>query len=204
MKRILLHICCAPCAIFPLELLQKEGYEAKGFFFNPNIHPLSEYERRLKTLEIYAKNTKLEFERGLYEPKIFFRAIYQKEEAPLRCHICWRLRLKITAINAKEQGCEYFTTTLLGSPYQDTKILETIGEEEAKDSGVKFLKANFKSGFRPAHNQAKQRGLYCQKYCGCIYSEIERYHKKSKIPAWPAGRQNPKSKTDSVSLSAGR
>lgn len=178
MKRVLLHICCAPCAVFPLEFLTKEGLALKGLFFNPNIHPFAEYQRRRLALESFAKEANLEFGTAVYEPKIFFQAVDKKEEAPLRCHICWRLRLRETARRAKEQGFEFFTTTLLGSPYQDTLALEAIGDQEGKEAGVNFLKANFKAGFREAHQRCKEKGLYCQNYCGCIYSEIERFRAK--------------------------
>ncbi len=178
MKKILLHICCAPCAIFPANLLRQQGFQVKGLFFNPNIHPLSEYNRRLQAVYDYAKSVSLEFENNLYDPKVFFHAIYQKEDAPVRCHICWQLRLKQTALKAKENSFEYFSSTLLGSPYQDTSILEQIGRQLTEETGVEFLALDFKSGFRQAHQEAKKAGMYCQKYCGCIYSELERFKTK--------------------------
>ncbi len=178
MKKILLHICCAPCVIFPLQILRKEGFWIKGLFFNPNIYPLREYERRLEALKIHTKDTKLEFSSGVYEPEMFLRLIKESPKAPSRCNLCWRLRLRVTAEKAKEEGCEYFTSTLLVSPYQDTSVLEKIAEEEAQNLSLKFFRYDFKSGFSQAHREAKESGLYCQKYCGCIYSLQERNQKK--------------------------
>ena len=180
MKSIILHICCAPCAIFPVQYLRKQGFKVKGLFFNPNIHPFLEYKMRLEALKILSKDAEIEFEQAEYEPKIFFNEIHGQDEPPGRCSICWRMRLRETAKRASALGFEYFTTTLLVSPYQDTSTLEKIGEEEAKSAGIKFFTADFKSGFRQAHETAKKCGIYCQKYCGCLYSEIERSRKHKK------------------------
>jgi predicted adenine nucleotide alpha hydrolase (AANH) superfamily ATPase len=179
MKNVLLHICCAPCAVSPFELLDKDGFLVKGFFFNPNIQPAEEYQKRKSALELYAAGAHLEFESTSYEPQIFLEAVSINKETPLRCHICWRLRLKETARKAQKEGFAFFTTTLLGSPYQDTKVLEAIGKEEAKAVGVEFLIRDFKAGFRQAHSRCEQDGIYCQNYCGCIYSAAERAKAKS-------------------------
>ncbi|MEW6008585.1 MAG: epoxyqueuosine reductase QueH [Candidatus Omnitrophota bacterium] len=179
MKKILLHICCAPCAIFPINLLKERGFKVQGFFFNPNIHPLREYNRRLEAVLSFAKTSSLEIDCSPYEPKLFFQVTNQKEEAPVRCYACWQLRLKQVALKAKENKFEYFTSTLLGSPYQDTTKLEEIGRQLAEETEVEFFIADFKSGFRQAHNEARDLGIYCQKYCGCIYSEIERSKTKN-------------------------
>lgn len=174
--KILLHTCCAPCLIYPLEILKLKGFQVSGLFYNPNIHPLSEYNNR--------KNAVIQLKSGIdivfseYLPQEFFRCINLLEVSPGRCSICWRMRLKKTAHMAREMGYKYFTTTLLVSPYQDHDILKRIGNEEALAEGVEFYYADFRSGFRKAHDQAKAAGIYCQKYCGCIYSEIERAGKK--------------------------
>ncbi|MFH1201834.1 MAG: epoxyqueuosine reductase QueH [Candidatus Omnitrophota bacterium] len=210
--KILLHICCAPCLIHPLEVLRKKGFSVTGLFFNPNIHPLAEFHKRYEACKIFTKDSQLECLEAPYDPRVFFRAINpvrdlpnlavnvdgniqsqpislslplnssldssnrvnEKEETPGRCLLCWRLRLKKTAKIAKDKGFGYFTTTLLGSPYQDTKAIERIGQVEADAFGLVFLVDDFKTGFRAAHRKAKESGMYCQRYCGCIYSEIER------------------------------
>ena len=173
---VLLHTCCAPCLIYPLEKLKQEGFEVAGFFYNPNIHPLAEYTRRKEALTVLAPGLEIIYPE--YSPREFFNAVNLKEELPGRCAICWKSRLKKTAQTAKENGFEYFTTTLLVSPYQDQELLKKIGNDVSAEEGVKFYYADFRPGFRKAHDEAKAKGVYCQRYCGCIYSEMERSKKK--------------------------
>ena len=113
--KLLLHTCCAPCLFYPLEKLSLEGFEVTGFFYNPNIHPFAEYSRRKEALAVLASGIEIIY--AEYLPSEFFRAVNLKETAPERCGICWRMRLKKTAQAAKESGFQYFTTTLLVSPY---------------------------------------------------------------------------------------
>jgi len=174
----LLHICCAPCLIYPLEQLRKEGFLVSGFFYNPNIHPFSEYKKRKETLEKFSQEVNLCVDYPEYRPQDFFQAVNFKEELPQRCATCWRLRLEKTAQAAKKCGFKYFSTTLLVSPYQDQEWLKKIGSEIAQELEIEFYYKDFRLGFKKAHQEAKLKGLYCQKYCGCIYSEIERYNKK--------------------------
>ena len=178
--KILLHTCCAPCVIYPLESLRAKGYNVAGFFYNPNVHPFADYTNRKNAVEGYAAELAFEVTYPEYLPQEFFHAINQKEEKPGRCETCWELRLRKTAQAAKEKGFDAFTTTLLVSPYQDQEALKRIGEAIAKETGVTFYYEDFRPGFRKAHDQAKAKGIYCQKYCGCIYSEIERYQKPKK------------------------
>ncbi len=176
--KLLLHTCCAPCLIYPLEKLKNKGFEIAGFFYNPNIHPFSEYKRRVGAVEDFSRTGACEIIYPEYHPQDFFQAVNSQETSPTRCSICWALRLKETARAAKEKGYGYFSTTLLASPYQDQELLKKIGSDIAEKEGVDFYYEDFRSGFRKAHNEAKAKGIYCQKYCGCIYSEIERYSKK--------------------------
>jgi hypothetical protein len=178
--KLLLHICCAPCLIYPLERLKAQGFEVTGFFYNPNIHPFGEYKNRRQAVEDYAKDSGIEVIYPDYQPQEFFRAVNLKETAPLRCLICWRLRLKKTAQAAKEKGFNYFSTTLLVSPYQDQEPLKEIGSEIAIEEGIVFYYEDFRPGFRMAHDKAHAAGIYCQKYCGCIYGEIEQCRKSAK------------------------
>ena len=178
--KLLLHTCCAPCLIYPLEHSAKEGYQVTILFYNPNIHPLSEYKNRRKAVEEYGKSLNLDIIYLDYEPKEFFRAVNQKEDRGQRCSICWALRLKKTAKMAKEKGFDSFSTTLLVSPYQNQEALKKIGKDISREEGIGFYYADFRPGFKKAHDLAKSQGIYCQKYCGCIYSEIERYKKTNR------------------------
>ena len=173
--KILLHTCCAPCLIYPLEQLKAKGFEVEGLFYNPNIHPFAEYKSRKQAITNLGEDIKVNF--ADYDPAEFFQAINGKEYGGGRCAICWKLRLKKTAQEAKEKGFTHFTTTLLVSPYQDQELLKRSGNEAGSETGVEFYYEDFRPGFRKAHNQAKLKGVYCQKYCGCIYSEMERCKK---------------------------
>ena len=173
-KRVLLHICCAPCATYTVKRLRALGAEVMGHWFNPNIHPYSEHERRRKTLVRYAKEIDLPviWEEG-YEMPEFFRAVVGHETFRERCAICYRLRLERTAQRAAEEGFDFFTTTLLISPYQDQDSIREIGKARAKKYGVAFYFENFRRGFAEHYELARAHDLYMQDYCGCIYSEWE-------------------------------
>ncbi len=175
--RLLLHTCCAPCLIYPLERLKDKGFEVTCFFYNPNIHSFSEYNKRKEALADFSKWNAIDTIYLDYVPSDFFRAINLKEHKPERCAICWRLRLTKTAEFAKEKGFDYFSTTLLVSPYQDHELLKKIGDEIAKERNIIFYYEDFRPGFKKAQETAKQKGMYLQKYCGCIYSETERHIK---------------------------
>lgn len=173
---ILLHTCCAPCLIYPLELLRSEGFKVTGFYYNPNIHPISEYNERERGIILL--NPGIEVIYPEYLPEEFFQAVNLNEATPARCAICWRQRLAKTAAVAKEKGFKYFSTTLLVSPYQDHELLKKIGSDIAKEAGVEFYYNDFRPGFRKARDEARAKGIYIQKYCGCVYSEIERPKRK--------------------------
>ena len=168
--KLLLHICCAPCLIYPLERLRAENFEVIGFFYNPNIHPFSEYNNRRKAVEDFSRAIKLEVIYPEYNPAQYFQVVNFKEDDSSRCPICWELRLRQTALAAKEKGWGYFSTTLLASPYQDQGLLQGIAEHIEEEENVNFYYEDFRPGFRQAHQEAKARGIYCQKYCGCLYS----------------------------------
>jgi len=178
--KILLHICCGPCLIYPLKRLNAQGLKAKGFFYNPNIHPVSEYDRRKEAVSALSSSLQIEVESPEYNPSEFSQAIGDDLIAPQRCMHCWKLRLDKTAVYAKENGFDVFTSTLLVSPYQSQESLKQLGSEAAKQAGVDFYYEDFRPGFRQAHEEAKKQGVYCQRYCGCSYSEIERNTKVKK------------------------
>ena len=172
--KLLLHSCCAQCLIYPLERLKEKNIEVTGLFYNPNIHPLSEYNNRRKAIKDFSQTLNLEIIYPEYVPSEFFWETHLKESTPERCSICWQLRLRKTAQEAKEKEFDYFSTTLLVSPYQNQELLKKIGEDIAKEQEIEFYYEDFRSGFKKAHDEAKAQGIYCQRYCGCIYSEVER------------------------------
>ncbi len=174
---ILLHICCAPCAIYAVEGLREEGHTVAGFFYNPNIHPYAEYELRMGALKDYAKAENLAVLYGDYEIEKYFQNVVYDEGIRERCPVCWWMRLEKTVERAREFGFDAFTTTLLGSPYQEHAVIKSLGEDIAGRTGIKFYYKDFRTGFKAAHAKARGQGLYCQKYCGCLFSEKERAEK---------------------------
>jgi len=176
--KLLLHACCAPCLIYPLERLKEKGFKVSGFFYNPNIHPFSEYKNRRQAVESFFKDLEVIYPE--YSPQEFFQAVNLNENNPQRCAICWALRLRKTAKTAQDKGFDYFSTTLLASPYQDQQSLKKIGSDISQGLGIDFYYEDFRPGFKKAHNEAKEKGVYCQKYCGCIYSEMQSCRKSAK------------------------
>jgi len=179
-QNILLHSCCAPCAIWPQNSLKSKGFGVTGFFYNPNIHPKEEYERRKAAVEKFSQIGNLKMIYPEYDPQEYYQAIGNQKEKKQRCFACWSLRLGKTALFAKENGFTHFTTTLLVSPYQNQNRLRRIGEDISADSGVSFYYEDFRPGYTISHEQAKVHGLYCQRYCGCKFSLAEREIKKRK------------------------
>jgi hypothetical protein len=165
--------------IFPYEYLQSQGFDVINYFYNPNIHPYSEYKLRLDALKEYTKknNLNLTIEKD-YKIEDYFRSIKEETSEPQRCNFCWRMRLKKTAEKAKEFNIENFTTTLLVSPYQDQMAIKDIGEEIGRKNKLNFYYYDFSKGFKDAHDKARALGMYMQKYCGCLYSERARYLKQ--------------------------
>jgi predicted adenine nucleotide alpha hydrolase (AANH) superfamily ATPase len=174
-RRILLHVCCAPCATFTVKCLRELAFEAvTGCWYNPNVHPFDEHERRRETLAEYAQAIELSiiWEPG-YDIVPFMRAIHKHEHFRERCKICYRLRLGRVAQVAAREGFDAFTTTLLISPYQDQDALRRIGDEVAEIHGVEFYFENFRRGWAEHGRMARAHNLYRQRYCGCVYSEWE-------------------------------
>lgn len=169
--RVLLHTCCAPCATFVVKSLKEDGFEPVLFFYNPNIHPLSEYLLREEAVRVYAEREHLEVIYCGYELRKFLREVIFREDN--RCPICYHLRLSRTVQYAKENDFSYFTTTLLLSPYQKLEVIRQIGEQLQAETGVSFLYKDFRPGYYESIRISKELGLYRQKYCGCIFSEEE-------------------------------
>ena len=176
---ILLHICCAPCAFYPVEQLKKERHKFAGFFYNPNIHLYSEYLKRKCEVEKYFKEESCNVICPDYEVEKYFQYITDNEGLKNRCPVCWWLRLEKAAKFAIENGFEAFTTTLLGSPYQDHEVIKTICEDVASKTGLKFYYNDFRVGFKNGREKARIKGYYIQNYCGCIFSEKEKIEKKN-------------------------
>jgi predicted adenine nucleotide alpha hydrolase (AANH) superfamily ATPase len=184
MANLLLHTCCAPCATGCLEHWRQEGLEITLFWYNPNIHPLAEHQHRLQTLQEYAQRMNLPlvaFEG--YDVVDYFRAVVGHERE--RCGYCFRLRLSTTAAIAKLKGFDAFTTTLLISPYQDQQLLKGVGEDVAQKQGVRFAFEDLRPCYHESRRVSKELDLYRQKYCGCIYSEWERFSKTKRPGSYP-------------------
>ena len=176
MASILLHACCGPCSTYVVKSLRDRGFKVTAYWYNPNIHPFTEHQRRLEAMQTFARETNLPLiiAEG-YDMLKYFQAIVGHESS--RCPDCYLLRLAKTAEVAHERGFDGFTTTLLISPYQDHNLLRELGEKAAKEHKVNFYYEDFRPGFRESHRISKELGLYHQKYCGCVYSEWERYGK---------------------------
>ena len=182
--KLLLHSCCAPCSVQCVGALGEEGIMPDLFWYNPNIHPYTEYRSRLNSLKDFAEEKKLAlFAEDEYGLRSFVKDVVQFEKntegghssPQSRCAYCYRLRLEKATAFAAENDYDAFSTTLLISPYQNHELLRQLGEELALARGITFLYRDFRPRFREGQNQSRAAGYYMQKYCGCIFSEEERY-----------------------------
>jgi len=213
---LLIHVCCAECLLGPLEELRP--YPTRGptagpdggrgftaYFYNPNIHPLLEFRRRLKAVKLLAHNLKLDLlcdqEYGLRDflervdwrgqtspssaqPPACPQTVGTNQAEPNRCRGCYELRLARTAETAAARGFAAFTTTLLASRRQNHDLVRQVGEEAARRYGVPFAYFDWRPLAEAGHLEAKRRSLYRQQYCGCIFSEFDRY-RDSRLHLWP-------------------
>lgn len=179
LRPLLLHICCGPCTIMPVRVLREDGFEPVGWFTNPNIQPLSEYLHRREVAEDCAKRLGI---------KIYFydkwelaewldrqMALGQSKE---RCERCCGERIEATAKAALQLGYSAFSTTLLYSRYQPHEFIRKKGIALAISLGLDFIYRDFRVYWHDGINISKEWGIYRQPYCGCIFSEAERYSKK--------------------------
>jgi hypothetical protein len=172
--KVLLHMCCAPCALYPLRVLEDEGFTVFGFFFNPNIHPYQEYRRRLEAVRQLADHTGMKvIYRDEYDVVSFLREVVFRESH--RCHYCYHLRLDAAARLARKSRMQGFTSTLLYSKRQNHELARQMGEEAARRHGVALVYRDFRAGWQEGIKESQELGLYRQQYCGCIYSEQERF-----------------------------
>lgn len=170
----LMHICCAPCGNRPIEVLRQEGMGVTGFWFNPNIHPYTEYQARKRTLEEYSKEIGMKLIiGGTYDLRSFIPQVAQNIDG--RCGYCYQVRMEETAKYAAEHGFDSFTTSLLISPYQNHEAIAAIARAMGERYGVEFLYRDFRPLFKDGQDFAREHGMYMQKYCGCIFSEEDRY-----------------------------
>ncbi len=175
---ILLHICCANCAIYPVDVLRQSGHTVTGYFFNHNIHPYLEFQQRLNTVKDYAEAIELEvIYNETYALEDFLAEVAPQPTA--RCTYCYQSRLQEAAEYAAEHGFDAFSSSLLYSRYQNHAMIRDLGLELARHYGVQFYYNDFRTGWQEGIRLSKSMGLYRQQYCGCIYSEKERYHPRS-------------------------
>ena len=175
--KLLLHTCCAPCSVCCIDSLRAEGIEPTLFWYNPNIHPYQEYKARRDTLRNYAASIGAELlVREEYGLRPFVRAV--AGDIQRRCAYCYARRLEETVQYAELHGFDAVSTTLLISPYQDHEAIVQTGERLAGGYGLEFLYRDFRPGFRQGQARARELGLYMQKYCGCVFSEEDRYAKQ--------------------------
>lgn len=180
-KKLLLHICCAPCATGVIQKLKSDGgFDITGYYYNPNIHPTVENEARKDSVRALSRDEKINV---MYEDLVMVD--YWKDnlacEKSRRCQFCYALRINHIAEKAKEMGFDAFSTTLLISPWQDHETVRRISEAAAEKNRVEFIYQDFRPFYRQGKNEAYRRGYYLQKYCGCIFSYQESDHKKKPV-----------------------
>lgn len=177
--KLLLHICCAPCIAAPLGELRRAGAQVTGFFHNPNIHPLMEFRKRLRAVEVFHEQEKFDLvgrpEYGLHE---FLKRIGPAAFDPhdrSRCAVCYRMRIDAAAALARREKFDAFTSSMLFSRQQNHELIRSIGQEAADREGVEFFYTDLRHLADQSMEIARKRSLYRQQYCGCIFSEYDRY-----------------------------
>ena len=177
--RLLLHVCCAPCSVSCIRQLREEGVEPTAFWYNPNIHPFQEYRARRDTMRQYAADIGLTYvETDFYGLRQFTAAV--AADSDHRCGYCYLCRMEETARYAADHGFTHFSTTLLVSPYQNRELICATGAKMGEKYGVEFIPYDFRPGFQEGQAEARERELYMQKYCGCVYSEEDRFSNRRK------------------------
>ena len=170
LRKAILHVCCAPCSTHCIEELRSNYIEPILYFYNPNIHPKKEYEKRLEEVKKYSKKTNCELIIGEYDVESWEEKIEGYEEEPegkMRCEKCFELRLEKVAKQKKD-----FTTSLTVSPYKNSKVIISLAKKIAKENDINFMDFDFKKrdGYKKSMELSKNNDIYRQKYCGCKYS----------------------------------
>ena len=176
--KILTHICCGPCGMVFTSGLARDGFATTLLWYNPNIHPLTEYRLRKRGAVDFAENGDFALiadEKENYGLRPFLAAVWDDFEN--KCEICCRMRLEHTARRAAAGGFDAFSTTLLASPYQNHDAISRIGKEIGDAHGIEFFARDYRATYRAGLATARGEGIYMQKYCGCVFSEEERYRK---------------------------
>ncbi len=171
---VLIHCCCAHCTAYTIDYWRRQGYELSALWYNPNIHPYMEHQHRLEAMQSLAK--KLDFPlitADNYDIVEYFNRVTGHESQ--RCRYCFQLRLQKTAETARELGFRSFTSSLLISPHQKHELLLEIGNSLAEKMEIRFLYADLRKHYSDSRHITKPLALYRQQYCGCVYSEWERY-----------------------------
>ncbi len=171
---LLLHICCACCLCAPLNELRKEGFKVTGLFYNPNIHPFLEFRKRVKALRVFQEGDPISV---LYNEDYGLREYLKTVdyEGKDRCGDCYAMRLKFTASYAKEKGFDAFTSTMLFSIYQNHEQLKMLSENISREYGIDFVYRDYRYLSECSRDMARKKMIYRQGYCGCVFSEYERY-----------------------------
>ncbi len=171
--RLALHACCGPCLLEPYDELAREADEIVVVYSNPNIHGLDEYEARRDSLLEYARENDIEVVELEYDPATWVVEVGRYgEDLEQRCRACYELRLRRTAQWAAEHGYDAIATTLTVSPYQDADAISEEGMRAAEDAGIDYLDRDFRDRFRVSAERSRELGMYRQRYCGCVLSEV--------------------------------
>ncbi|MGA2091361.1 MAG: epoxyqueuosine reductase QueH [Endomicrobiales bacterium] len=178
MKQLLLHHCCAPCSPIVVASFM-ERFSVRSFWFNPNIGPHEEYTSRYESLKNFVRSRGLSLSEGPVYPQNQWMA--DVGTVADRCTYCYRLRLTETAREACKKGIDFYSTTLLVSPYQKHDLIRAIGEDVARQFGVGFVYEDFRKQFYKGKDVARKEGSYIQKYCGCLFSREERLKAKTRV-----------------------
>ena len=201
--RLLLHCCCAPCSSATLERVLSL-FDTDIYYYNPNIEPYAEFEKRAGEEQRFVREFRPEGDVNVivaeYDHEAFEKIARGREALPERgerCYLCYELRLRKTALYAREHGYDCFTTSLSISPYKSSRWINEIGMRLEKETGVTFVWSDFKKqdGYRRSIALSKEYGLYRQDWCGCVYSKAERERKKQQADA--AGTEREKALSES-------
>jgi len=178
---LLVDACCGPCALVAERVLRPARGNVRFIFYNPNVHPFTEYRKRLEAFLAYMEAEGFDHEVLPYRPEEWMRAVAFREED--RCEMCYRLRLRRAVGYALDAGYKTLTTTLFASPYQDHALLASLGESLTAGTGVDFLAWDGREAYREGLQESRSRGMFTQAWCGCLLSERERYDRKARRPA---------------------
>ncbi len=175
--RVLLHVCCGPCSIATVRMLRDEGHEVTALFLNPNIHPMQEYLRRREAMQEVSRRLDLPviWRDAEYDPAAWLRHMAWREQPGVRCRVCYATRLERTRAIAERGGYDAFTTSLLYSRRQRHDMIAEVGHGIAADGNAPFLYRDFRTGWQEGIDTSKEWGIHRQNYCGCLYSEAERF-----------------------------